>query len=122
ISAFVGTKYNDPREKVLTVVVHVRPYSEPGDGVIYDRFDDDALYSIHIAHPTSGETLIRYDFRFSDVNPRTLPRLKNPNTILSYGRGTEVGAIQDVGDARQNYTQTYTVHKVRNAKATRLGT
>ena len=64
--------------------MHFRPFSEPGDGVIYDRFADDARYSIHITHPTLGETLIRYDFRFSDVNPLTTPRLKNPNTILSY--------------------------------------
>ena len=32
VYAFVGTKYNNPREKVLNVIVHVRPFSEPGDG------------------------------------------------------------------------------------------
>ena len=36
----------------LNVVVHVRPFSEPGDGPVYDRFADDALYSIHIADPS----------------------------------------------------------------------
>ena len=59
VYAFVGTKYDDPSVKVLNVVVHVRPFSEPGDGVMYDRFADDALYSIHIANPTSGATLAR---------------------------------------------------------------
>jgi hypothetical protein len=112
VYAFIGTKYNDPAQKVLNVIVHVRPFSEPGDGVTYDRFADDALYSIHVTHPATGETTLRYDFRFSAVNPLTTPGLKNPNTALSYGVGTEVGAIQDVGDARQNYTQTYTVTKV----------
>ena len=33
VYAFVGTKYNNPNEKVLNVIVHVRPFSEPGDGV-----------------------------------------------------------------------------------------
>ena len=111
VYAFVGTKYNDPSQKVLNVLVSVRPFSEPGDGVIYDRFADDALYSIHIANPNTGETLVRYDFQFSDVNPLTAPGLKNPNTILGYGLGTEVGPIGILGDARQNYTQTYTVKK-----------
>jgi len=37
--------------------------------------------------------------------------LKNGDTILSYGRGTEIGGIQTTGDARQNYTQTYLVRK-----------
>ena len=54
VYAFVGTKYNNPREKVLNVIVHVRPFSEPGDGVIYDRFADDARYSIHITDPATG--------------------------------------------------------------------
>ena len=112
VYAFIGTKYNNPREKVLNVVVHARPFSEPGDGVMYDRFADDARYSIHIADPATGAEMIRYDFTFSNVNPLSPPGLKNPNTILSYGRGTEVGPINDVGDARQNFVQTYRVTKV----------
>ncbi len=112
VYAFVGTKYNDPRVKVLNVIVHVRPFSEPGDGVIYDRFADDARYSIHIADPLTGAELVRYDFTFSNINPQSPPGLKNPNTILSYGLGTEVGPINDVGDARQNFVQTYDVTKV----------
>ena len=112
VYAFVGTKYNDPREKVLNVVVHVRPFSEPGDGVIYDRFADDARYSIHIADPATGADVLRYDFKFSNVNPQSAPGLKNPNTILSYGLGAELGPINNVGDARQNFTQTYDVTRV----------
>lgn len=111
VYAFVGTKYNDPTVRVLNVLVSVRPFSDPGDGVIYERFADDALYSIHIADPNTGATLQRYDFQFSDVNPSGLPGLKNPGTILSYGLGTEVGGIQNIGDARQNFTQTFTVTK-----------
>jgi hypothetical protein len=112
VYAFVGTRYNDPNQAVLNVIVHVRPFSEPGDGVIYDRFADDALYCIHIADPTSGETVMRYDYRFSSATGG----LKNKNTILSYGLGTEAGPIVDVGDGRQNYVQTYKVikHKVKS--------
>src|SRR5688572_26984558 len=69
VYAFIGTKYNNANQKVLNVVVAVRPFSEAGDGVMYDRFADDALYSIHITNPNTGETLVRYDFQFSDVNP-----------------------------------------------------
>ena len=114
VYAFVGTKYNDPNQKVLNVVTHVRPLSEPGDGPHYDRFADDAQYSIHIANPVTGETVLRYNFEFSAVSPQNSPGLKNPNTILSYGFGTEVGSILEVGGARQNYTQTYEVQKQDN--------
>jgi hypothetical protein len=55
----------------------------------------------------NGKTVDRYDFRFSSV---TGP-VKNPDTILSYGLGTEVGPITTIGDARQNFTQTYSVAK-----------
>jgi hypothetical protein len=93
--------------KALNVVVHVRPFSEPGDGVMYERFADDAQYSIHITEPATGKTIVRYDFTFSKVNGG----YKNPNTIIQYGVGTEVGPIQTLGDARQNYTQTYRVER-----------
>jgi hypothetical protein len=121
VYAFIGTKYNNPAQKVLNVITHVRPFSEPGDGVIYDRFADDALYSIHITNPTTGATMLRYNFRFSDVNPLTSPGLKNPDTILSYGFGTETGAIENVGDARQNYTQTYTVKRSDRGRPAVIG-
>jgi len=121
VYAFVGTKYNNASEKVLNVIVHVRPFSEPGDGVIYDRFADDALYSIHIANPTTGAELFRYNFQFSSANPTSPPGLKNPGTILSYGLGTEVGPILSVGDGRQNYTQTYTVTREAGLSSTTLG-
>jgi hypothetical protein len=107
VYAFVGTRYNDPNENVLNVIVHVRPFSEPGDGVIYERFADDALYSIHITNPTNGRTILRYDYRFSSV----AGGLKNKHTILSFGLGTEAGPIMDVGDARQNYVQKFKVIK-----------
>jgi len=96
-------------EGVLNTVVHVRPYSEPGDGPHYDRFADDALYSIHITDPSSGETALRYDFKFSKVNPVSGPGLKNPDTVLSFGLGTEAGAIESIGGPTQNFTQSYTV-------------
>ena len=63
---------------------------------------------------------MRYNFQFSDVSPSGGPGLKNPNTILSYGAG---GApIASVGDAGQNFTQTYTVTKVVSGITTVIGT
>jgi len=92
----------------LTIVVSCRPFSEPGDGVIYDRFADDALYSIHIANPATGELLMSYNFQFSPVSSAA-GNYKNKDTILSYGRGTAIGAISTVGGPQQNFTQTYSV-------------
>jgi hypothetical protein len=117
VHAFIGTKYNDPNQDVLNVVVQVRPFSEPGDGVIYDRFAEDAQYSIHITHPVTGLTVRRYIFQFSSVTGG----IKNRNTILSYGLGTEAGPIADVGDARQNYVQTYSVGKIEQNTFAKIG-
>lgn len=107
VYAFIGTKYDDDDTKVLNVVAAFRPFSEPGDGVIYDRFAPDVRYSIHIASPTTGKSVVQYDFRFSSVTSG----YKNLDTVLSYGLGTEAGPIEDIGDARQNYTQTYSVRR-----------
>jgi hypothetical protein len=112
VYAFVGV--NDDGRPVLNVLVAVRPFCEPGDGVIYDRFADNALYSIHITDPATGEEKIRYDFTFSAVSSAA-GNYKNKNTILSYGRGPDVGGqpnvgpILNVGDAHQNFVQTYSV-------------
>ncbi len=43
VYAFIGAG------NTLNIIVDVRPFSEPGDGAIYDRFADDALYTINIA-------------------------------------------------------------------------
>lgn len=117
VYAFIGQKYNDPSVKVLNVAVQVRPFSEPGDGPHYDRFADDARYSIHITNPSTGQTLRRYDFLFSDVDGG----LKNINTILSYGLGLEPGPIITIDDDRQNFTQSYTVRKQENNRNRRIG-
>ncbi len=114
VYAFVGDSANG---KVLNIVVNVHPFCEPGDGAIYDKFSDDAIYSIHIADPNTGATLRRYDFRFSGPSAG----LKNPNTILSYGLGTQAGAIQSIGDSHQNYTQTYSLTSMSGSSATLLG-
>lgn len=107
VYAFIGTRYDDPEVKVLNVSMSFRPFSEPGDGAIFDRFADDARYSIHVTDPVSGRTKLRYDFLFSAADSG----YKNVDTILSYGLGTEAGPIQTVGDARQNFTQTFSVRK-----------
>jgi len=105
-------------ERVLVVEVSVRPFSEPGDGVMYEAFSDDARYSIHIANPATGAEVQRYDFRFSPVGVNG--DYKNLKTILRYGLGTEAGPIIDVGDSRQNFVQSYSVVKHEGGTATKL--
>ncbi len=117
VYAFLAEGVNDA--KVLVVEVSVRPFSEPGDGVMYDAFSPDALYSIHLANPTTGEEVERYDFQFSGVDI-VKGAYKNPNTILRYGLGTEVGPIMRVGDARQNFVQKYWVTRVKTGESNRL--
>lgn len=106
VYAFMRARPTGERALVVEVLFH--PFSEPGDGVMYEAFSSDALYSIHITNPTTGAEVQRYDFQFSPVGA-VGGNYKNTNTILRYGRGTEIGPIQTVGDNRQNFTQTYTV-------------
>ncbi len=117
VYAFIGTKYDDPSVKVLNVSLSFRPFSEPGDGDIYERFADDVRYSVHITNPTDGDTALRYDFFFSAVDGN----YKNLDTLINYGVGTEVGPIQTVGDNRQNFTQTYNVVRVSGRRTSQIG-
>ncbi len=125
VYAFRQTMSNGTQ--ALVVEVSVRPFSEPGDGVTYDSFSDDALYSIHIANPITGAQVQRYDFKFSPVSSAN-GSYKNLDTILRYGRGANIngspdaGPIVDVGDAHQNFVQTYTVTKTVTANGTNTAT
>ncbi len=122
VYAFIRTRPSG--ERVLVMEVSVRPFSEPGDGVMYDAFADDARYSIHVTNPATGAELQRYDFKFSAVG--TSGNYKNLDTILRYGRGAnmnggpDAGPIMDVGDNHQNFVQTYTVTKVVGSTSTVL--
>ncbi|MEO7166461.1 MAG: DUF4331 domain-containing protein [Spartobacteria bacterium] len=96
--------------KFLETALAVYPFEEPGIGPNKYNFDDNALYEIHVAlgaDVTAGNATITYQFRFTTT-------FKNPNTILQ----SFLGVIQDVDDASQNLTQTYTVTKVDNRTAT----
>ena len=54
VYAFIGEKY-DGSGPVLNVIASVCPFGEPGDGPHFDRFAPDALYSLHITNPVTGE-------------------------------------------------------------------
>ncbi|MGQ0657770.1 MAG: DUF4331 domain-containing protein [Chromatiales bacterium] len=112
VYAFVD---EDAGEKSLVVALGVYPFEEPGIGPNKFNFDDNVLYEIHVAlgdDVATGRATVSYQFRFKT-------RFKNNRTILQ----SYLGVINDVDDANQNLTQTYTVTKVdhRTGKRTRLG-
>lgn len=43
--AFVGTKVNDSTVNVLNIIVNIRPFSNPSDGLNFDRFSDDVNHN-----------------------------------------------------------------------------
>lgn len=119
VYAFVSQRGS---EKYLVVALGVYPFEEPGIGPNKYNFDDNVLYEIHVAvgtsHISAGKVDLTYQFQFQT-------HYKNTKTILQ----SYLGVIEDVDDANQNLTQTYTVNKVDHrlgkkdmkAKATLLG-
>ena len=107
---------NENGVKTLVTALGVYPFEEPGIGPNKYNFDPNVLYEIHIAKGrdlTVGRPTISYQFQFKTS-------YKNKNTILQ----SYLGVINDLGDAAQNLTQTYTVTKVnhRTGNRTLLGT
>ncbi len=113
VYAFVD---EDNGQKSLVVALGVYPHQEPGIGPNKYNFDDNVLYEIHVAtgnDVAAGRATVSYQFRFTT-------RFKNQNTILQ----SYLGVVENVDDAKQNLTQTYTVTKVdhRTNRETVLGT
>ncbi len=102
VYAFVD---QDGSQKNLVVALGVYPFEEPGIGPNKYNFDDQVLYEIHLAlgsdSVAKGRADLSYQFKFET-------HYKNTNTILQ----SYLGVIQNVDDANQNLTQTYTVTKV----------
>ena len=96
--------------KTLVTALSVYPFEEPGIGPNKYNFDDNVLYEIHVAtgaDVAAGVATFDYQFQFKTT-------YKNTGTILQ----SYLGVIQDIGDASQNLTQTYTVTKVDNRTKT----
>src|ERR1700686_397588 len=101
VYAFV---HQENGNKSLVTALGVYPFEEPGIGPNKYNFDDNVLYEIHVATGpdlAAGRATISYQFQFKT-------QFKNKNTILQ----SYLGVINDVDDAAQNLTQTYTVTKV----------
>jgi hypothetical protein len=92
--------------KYLTTALAVYPHEEPGVGPNKYNFDDNVRYEIHISTGrdlAAGRATYTYQFNFDTA-------YKSQATILQ----SYLGVIQDVGDAAQNLTQTYTVKRIDN--------
>jgi hypothetical protein len=112
--------------KYLTVALSVYPFEEPGVGPNNYRFDDNALYTIHLCKTNAsnfrnktndlatGNRTLTYQFKFKTT-------YQTRGTILN----SFLGVVNDVGDTNQNMIQTYQVFKVDNKNgnaSTLLGT
>ncbi|MCZ6874105.1 MAG: DUF4331 domain-containing protein [bacterium] len=94
----------DGTVQYLTTALAVYPFEAPGIGPNNYSFDDNVLYEIHVAlgdDVAAGRKTFSYQFKFDTT-------FKNENIILQ----AFLGVIQEVDDANQNLTQTYTVTKV----------
>lgn len=113
VYAFVSLDQNG--NKSLTLALSVYPHEYPGVGPNKYNFDDNARYELHVAlgrDVAAGRPTVTYRFEFKTA-------FKNSKTILQ----SYLGVINDVDDANQNLTQTYTVKKIdnRTGRATTLG-
>ncbi|MBO0857469.1 MAG: DUF4331 domain-containing protein [Chloracidobacterium sp.] len=102
--------------KTLTIALSVYPHENPGVGPNKYNFDDNVRYELHVAlgkDVAAGRPTLTYRFDFDT-------EFKKTNTILQ----SYTGVVNDVGDASQNLTQTYTIQKIdhRKGSETKIGT
>ena len=98
--------------KHLTAALAVYPFEEPGIGPNAYRFDENVLYELHVStgdDVAEGRPTFSYQFQFDS-------QYKNRDTILQ----TYLGLIENVDDAAQNFTQTYSIRRVDHFGATSL--
>lgn len=92
--------------KALVVALGVYPHENPGVGPNKYNFDDNVRYEIHVAtgaDVAAGRATFTYRWQFRTT-------FKNTNTVLQ----SYLGVVQNIDDAAQNLTQTYTVTRIDN--------
>lgn len=98
-------------QKFLVAALAVYPHEEPGVAANNYSFDDTVLYALHVATGSdlaAGRATWSYEFRFTT-------RYKNKSTLLQ----SYTAVVNNVDDAGQNLTQTYTVTKVDHRQSCR---
>ncbi|MEM8772482.1 MAG: DUF4331 domain-containing protein [Pseudomonadota bacterium] len=104
-------------QQYLTTALSVYPHQEPGIGPNIYRFDDDVLYSIHIAMGerdiARGRPSITYDFRFDTdfVNKQTIRQ-----AFLGPIDAPAPGTFAANQNLRQTYSVTRTKRVIRNGR------
>lgn len=103
-------------QKVLVTALGVYPHEEPGVGPNKYNFDDNVLYMLHVSlgsDVAAGNPTLTYEFQFTTT-------YKTEGTVLQ----SYLGVVQNVDDAAQNLTQTYTITKWdrRTDERTPIGT
>jgi hypothetical protein len=114
VYAFVRPDAGGNKSLVLSLGVY--PHQNPGIGPNKYNFDDNVRYEIHVALGRDlalGRPTITYRFEFKT-------KFKNQKTLLQ----SYLGVVNDIDDASQNLTQTYTITKLdnRNGTGTFIGT
>lgn len=92
----------------VTLIANFIPLQAPHSGPNFWKFDDTALYEIHIDNNGDAVEDITYQFRFTTT-------VRNPNTFLY-----NTGPITSLDDADWNVRQTYSVTRVEGPR--RAGT
>lgn len=90
----------------VTLIANFIPLQAPYSGPNFWKFDDTALYEIHIDNTGDAIEDITYQFRFTTT-------VRNPNTFLY-----NTGPITSLDDADWNVRQTYTVTRVEGRRRT----
>lgn len=102
--------------KALNLALGVYPHENPGVGPNKYNFDENVRYEIHVSlgsDMAAGRPTVTYRFEFQT-------KYKSQKTLLQ----SYLGVIQNIDDAAQNLTQTYTVTKIDNrfGTTTQVGT
>src|SRR4051812_33159113 len=97
------------KQDTVTIIANYIPLEEPAGGPNFAAFDDDVRYEINIDNNGDANEDITYQFDFKT-------KINNPNTFLY-----NTGPITSLKDKNWNMPQTYTVTRISDGKAKKIG-
>jgi hypothetical protein len=110
---YMFRSYEPGREKYVTLIANYIPFQDPWAGPNYYRFDNDAVYEIHIDSDGDAKEDLTFQFDFNT-------RLRNDGEGIAFDVGGEdvaiplryAGQIAERGDQTINEIETYRLNVI----------
>ena len=118
---YMFRSYEPGRQDFVTMIANYIPFQDPQGGPNFFKFDQNALYEIHVDNVGDAKEHITFQFRFTNTSKGLTLRIGDKDVGIPLNNS---GTLSATNDPKLNVRETYTIDMVtgdrRSGARTRL--